>query len=89
MSQRDEIIAKGRQHVAEHFGGDWLACARHYDWSQDEKLDETEIRVFLRAAGVGRITAQFAAPAIVQELDTDKDGAVSVAELVAAFNKPE
>jgi Ca2+-binding EF-hand superfamily protein len=89
MSQREEIIAKVTQHVAERFGGDWNKCRVHYDWSQDELLDATEIRVLLRASGVSRLLAQLAAKDVVAELDTNDDGLVSMAEFLAVFNKPE
>lgn len=87
MSQRDEIIAKVTQHVAERFGGDWAKCRDHYDWSDDQLLDAGEITILLRASGVGRLVAPIAARAVVAELDTDGDGAVSMCEFETMVNK--
>lgn len=59
-----------------------------YDADGNGKLDSTELRAMLTDASVGNfVTRGTWVSSIVATLDTDRDGMVSWAELIAGFNR--
>jgi Ca2+-binding EF-hand superfamily protein len=80
-SYRDELIAAVRTLMDRQFGGDLAAMLRHYDRDGDEHFDSRELYTLLQDADVGNVLTRGRWVAgILRELDSNKDGKVSLEE---------
>lgn len=85
-AQAQEVITKVKQLVATKFKGDYMAAFKAYDLDGNQKLGHKDIGKLLEDAGVGNwITRGVWATGIISQIDKDKDGAVSIPELMVAF----
>lgn len=81
-----EVIQKVQALVAKAFGGDYAAAFKHYDMDGNSKLGPKDLWVLLADAGVGNVlTRKSWVNGIIQQLDKDGDGAISIPELTVAF----
>jgi hypothetical protein len=86
-SRYQEMIDRVKALVDTRYSGDWKAAFAAYA-GQEDKLTEDGVKSLLKDAGVGTfVTRGVYAKAVVDALDQDKDGAVSVEELEAEFSK--
>lgn len=79
-AERQELVDKVGKLFDERFGGDHRQAFAHYD--RDQKgIDREELLALLADAGIGSwLTRGFWADGILGELDTDKDGVISLSE---------
>ena len=81
-----EVEAKVSAMVASRFGGDYRAAFAHFDADGDGAIGKDELTTLLSEAGIGSGLTRWAwAKGILDELDTDGDGAISWAEFGAVF----
>ena len=80
--QKDELRVKVGELVRDRFRGDYHKAFDHYDSAvKDGKISPRELAKLLTDAGVGNwLTRGAWASGIIAELDTDKDGSISMAE---------
>lgn len=84
--QRRELVQKVSALVAARFGGDYQAAFKRYDADGNGTISKDELKSLLAAAGIGSGLTRWAwANGIIDELDTDGDGAISWAEFDAVF----
>jgi Ca2+-binding EF-hand superfamily protein len=66
---------------------DYHKAFQHYDNRKEGKMSKAELAELLKDAGVGNwLTRSAWADGIISELDTDKDGSISAAELEAVLH---
>ncbi len=88
MTSRDELIAKLKQYVTDHFGGDYRFAFDHYDADHDGTITASELISLFAAVGVGNfLTRGTWAKAVMVELDSDGDSRISWDEFHAVLVK--
>ncbi len=81
-----EVVARVKALVATKFNGDYMGAFNHYDLDKSGKLGPKDLWGLLEDAGVGNFaTRKFWIDGIIDRLDKNKDGAISIPELAAAF----
>ena len=84
--QKQEIDDKVTALVANRFGGDYRAAFVHYDADGNGTIDNNELKILLKDAGIGSGLTRWAwAKGIMGVVDTSGDGAISWAEFEAVF----
>ena len=85
--QKREIREKVCRLVTAKFGGDYEKAFDFYDSSpKDGHIDAAELARFLKDAGIGNwFTRDAWVEGIINELDTDRNGAISAAEFSAVL----
>lgn len=81
-AQKDELKDKVADLVRGRFAGDYRRAFDHYDSDpKNGKISRNELTKLLADAGIGTwLTRGLWASAIIEELDTDRDGSISEAE---------
>lgn len=83
---REEVIAKVSRLCRDSCRGDWAALFRKYDGDSDGIVQARELRGLLEDAGVGSfITRSRWVSGVMQELDRNEDGGISLVELQDAM----
>lgn len=79
LPSRDSVIADVTALVANRFNRDWTAAYNHY--ARNGRVGKTELMVILKDAdAVGSILRGTVADSILEEVDADNDGYITLAE---------
>ena len=82
--EKRELKEKIERLVVSKYAGNFQRAFDHYDGDKDGKINRAELMSLLSDAGIGNwLTRSQWVNGILAELDTDKDGAISAAELEA------
>ena len=86
QSQKQELVEKVSRLVVEQFSGDYLQAFAHYDRDADGRINKSDLGRLLRDAGIASwISRGFWASAIIDAIDSNKDGTISREEFEAMF----
>lgn len=86
MTAREEVIAKVGRYCRDECGGNWAALFRKYDGDGNGIVTARELRSLLEDAGVGSfITRDRWVRGVLEELDRNEDGGISLVELMDAM----
>lgn len=86
-ASREECIAKVKNFVQLHHGGDYKAAFDGHDFDKDGKINTAELIGILQLSGVGwKLTRPVWADEIIKQLDTNGDGKIGWSEFDAVLN---
>lgn len=90
LPNRESVIAAVTDLVQREHHGDWDAAFAAADANADDKLDDMELSDVLKRAGFKTSLIRWPiVRAILDEVDKDGDGMVTLAEFMAVFHGPE
>lgn len=85
-AQANEVIAKVKALVATKYNSDYMAAFKSYDLDHNGRLGHKDVGKLLDDCNVGNwLTRGVWATGIINQLDKDRDGTISIPELMAAF----
>lgn len=81
-TQKQELIDKVSAWIAHRFGGDYSIAFAYYDHTKSGKMNRADIGCLLKDSDIGNaFTRGLWVDAILAELDTDGDGALTLADV--------